>query len=69
MDRKTLIRELSGKTAKDVDVDRLIQLVFEYFGDEDGDLVLQIALFFKRPGCYQWLGSKVIERLEEGMTV
>lgn len=66
MNRETLIRQLSGATAKStVDVDKLIHLIFKYFGEHDAELVLQIALFFKYPGCYQWVGKTAIKRLEE----
>ncbi len=65
MNRESLVRLLSGKASRDVDIGKLIHLIFEYFGEEDGELVLRIALFFKQPGNYQWLGHKLIERLEE----
>ncbi len=66
MNTETLVKELSGYMAeKSVDIDRLIELIFDYFGEEDGKLVLEIALFFKQPGCYQWLGNVVIKKLEE----
>ena len=68
MNREKLIEELGCRRVEGVDKDRLIRLIFDYFGEEDGELVLRIALFFKRPGCYQWLGRKVIEELEEELT-
>lgn len=67
MSTETLIKELSGRSARrTVDIDKLIRLIFDYFGEEDGRLVLEIALFFKYPSCYQWLGKAAIEKLEEG---
>ena len=65
MNIEQLIKELGCRSVEGVDKDELIRLIFGYFGDHDGELILQIALFFKRPGCYQWLGRKVIEKLEE----
>ena len=68
MNTETLIKELSGHMAKkSVNIDKLIKLIFDYFGEEDGRLVLEIALFFKQPGCYQWLGHAVAKKLEEEM--
>ncbi len=65
MNREKLIEELGCRRVEGVDKDRLIRLIFDYFGDHDGELILQIALFFKRPGCYQWIGHAVAKRLEE----
>ncbi len=58
-----LERELGASRFRDKK--RLIELIYKYFGEEDGRLVLEIALFFKQPGCYQWLAPKLIKKLEE----
>ena len=55
-----VIREL---ICGDTDRRKLIELVFEYFGEDDAELVLKICLFFKRPGVYQHVGKEVVEKL------
>jgi len=67
LDRATLINELGIRNNKSIDKSEFIRLIFDYFGDEDGELVLQIALFFKRPNQYAWVGREVLKRLEEEM--
>ncbi len=67
-DQKTLLIELIPsyrKSESTANRQKLISLIEEYFGEHDAHLILAIALYFKRPGCYQWLGRKVIEKLEE----
>ncbi len=65
-DTETLLIELiSVKGKNTANRQKLASLIEEYFGEHDAHLVLAIALFFKRPGQYSWLYTRIKEALEE----
>ena len=44
--------------------EKLIDLIEDYFGEEDGHLVLAIALYFRWPFKYGWLYNEIVKKLE-----
>ncbi len=43
----------------------IVNAILEYFGEQDGTLVLKAILYFKRPSRYKRLADEVLQGMKE----